>query len=149
LVRFLGAGLEVTADAAAGTFVARTSSLASTVTPARYFVEARLPDGDAATGDPLLAQLVRAGRGLTVGPAGATRLRVEPLTFRVASPKGAEPACLAMGAFASDGALGSLSRPGANAAFFRQNDRAARWILQRLGALTDASEGRSPLCSRP
>jgi hypothetical protein len=141
VVRFLGAGLDVRADDATGAFAARTASLAGAVIHARRFVEARLPDGDVVTGDAVLGQLVRDGRGLPIGPAGSTRLLVEPGTYRIRVPGGTEPRRLAMGAFASGGALGSLCRPGTNGAFFRDNDRVARWILHQAGCPVHEPDG--------
>jgi uncharacterized NAD(P)/FAD-binding protein YdhS len=132
VVRFLGGGLTVAPDDERRAFLAH-GSLAAPVA-ARYLVEARLPAHDLATGDPLLAGLVRAGDAVSTGPVGGTRLRVDGADYGILRPDGgSDPDRLALGAFASGGALGSFSRPGANAAFFRQNDATARRILSRLG----------------
>ncbi|HEX3649113.1 MAG TPA: adenylate cyclase, partial [Pseudonocardiaceae bacterium] len=121
VVRFLGANLRISCDA--GCFVATTDSLPSPVT-ARHLIEARLPEPDIRSGtDPLLAGL----------GARQDRLPVAQGTFQVLDERGMpHPRRLAMGAFASGGALGSFARPGRDAAFFRQNDAAARWLLEQL-----------------
>lgn len=127
VVRFLGAGLAVGHDERAGRFAARSDTLARPVL-ARYFVEARLPDTDIRAGSPLLAGLA----GLT---GSGRRLAVDPVTFQVLDRDGTPvPGLLALGAFASGGALGSFSRPGRDAALFRQNDAVARWILRECAA---------------
>jgi hypothetical protein len=92
--------------------------------PARHLVQAWLPGSDISSGaDPLLAGLGGAGR----------RLPVDPVTFQVLDEQGRpHPRRLAMGGFATGGALGSFSRPCRDAAFFRQNDAAARRILGQL-----------------
>ncbi len=132
VVRFLGGDLTVTPDAGRGLFVARSAHAAPV--EAALFVEARLPDADVASGDPLLARLVHDGHAATVGPDGARRLLVDGASYGIVAPGGrADRSRLAMGAFASGGALGSFSHPRTNAAFFRQNDATARWILDRLG----------------
>ena len=120
IVRFLGANPRISGDERARCFVATTDSLATPVT-ARHLIEARLPDPDIRSGaDPLLAGL----------GARQDRLPVAQATFQVLDERGVpHPRRLAMGAFASGGALGSFARPGRNAAFFRQNDAAARWLL--------------------
>jgi hypothetical protein len=134
VVRFLGAGLQLDADGDA--FVAASHTLGPAVVRTRYVVEARLPEGDVLSGDPLLGSLVRRGAGVPLGPAGGVRLQVDPDTYQICTPDGVHPARIALGTFASGGALGSLSRPGTDAPFFRQNHRTARWILTKLGALS-------------
>lgn len=141
LVRFLGAGLTVVPDPVAGMFVADTTSLGPGQAHARSFVEARLPISDASTGDPLLSGLIRDGRGVPVGPPGRTRLLVDE-TYRIQSPDaGPESSRLAMGGFATGGAIASLSIPGTNAPFFHQNDQAARAILRAFGHAVPAGVG--------
>jgi hypothetical protein len=121
VVNFLGASLAVGHDREHGLFIATSGTLATPVF-ARHFVEARLPDPDIRSGaDPLLAGLGADGR----------RLRSDPVTFQVLDASGQPvPRLLAMGPFASGGALGSLSRPCRDAIFFRQNDAVARWLLR-------------------
>lgn len=121
VVNFLGAGLAVGHDHEAGRFVATSDTLASPVL-ARHFVEAWLPDADVNSGqDPLLAGLGGTSR----------RLAVDEVTFHVLDADGQPvPRLLAMGAFATGGALGSFSRPGRDSAFFRQNDAVAHWVLR-------------------
>jgi hypothetical protein len=121
VVRFLGAGLTVGHDQERCLFSASSHSLAAPVF-APHLVEARLPDTDVRSGaDALLAGL---------GPT-SRRLRADPATFQVLDGSGQPiPRLLAMGAFSSGGALGSLSRPCRDAVFFRQNDAVTRWLLQ-------------------
>ena len=121
VVRFLGANLRI--GHAGEAFIATTDSLAAPVA-AHHLIEARLPDPDIRSGaDPLLAGL----------GAWRDRLPVAQSTFQVLDERGVpHPKRLAMGAFASGGALGSFARPGRDAAFFRQNDAAARWLLDQL-----------------
>jgi hypothetical protein len=122
LVNFLGAGLAVGHERERGLFVATSATLTTPVF-ARHFVEARLPDTDLRSGGiPLLAGL---------GGQQERRLRSDPVTFQVLDASGQPvPRLLAMGAFATGGALGSLSRPCRDASFFRQNDAVAHWLLR-------------------
>jgi hypothetical protein len=126
VVNFLGANLVVAHGHAEGQFVASSDTLAVSV-PARHFVEARLPDTDINSGqDALLAGLGRSSRLLPADKA----------TFQVLDDRGQPiPRLLALGAFSTAGALGSFSRPGRDAGFFRQNDAVARWILQSSARL--------------
>jgi hypothetical protein len=92
---------------------------------------------DVTRGDPMLADLVRRGEGTAVGPAGTGRIGIDADTYGIRLPTGdPDPTLLAMGAFASGGAIGLFSRPGTNASFFRQNDRVVRWIINRLSAVS-------------
>ena len=141
VVRFLGAGLEVSTEgdgASSGRFVARTRSLPGQQLGARYLVEARLPQDDVrAEGAELLADLVRSGGGRAeVGAGGAARLAVDQESFAVLGRDGQLVARrYALGAFATGGALGALSRPCTDAAFFRQNDDLARRILGEIAGI--------------
>jgi hypothetical protein len=120
VVRFLGAGLRVECDRASGVYTAVSDSLRTGIA-ARHLVEARLPGTDIRSGDdPLLAGL------------GATQpvLEVDPLTYQVLDSAGSPVrGLLAMGAFASGGAIGALSRPCRDEPFFRENDKVARRVL--------------------
>jgi len=129
VVRFLGRLPAVTVDG--GMFVAHSATLRYPVT-ARFLVDARLPDDDVRCGDPLLAGLVRDGAAIRGG-----RLAVDPDTFQVLDTFGRpHPERLALGAFATAGRLGSFARPRSDAAFFRQNDAVARWLLHHVSAST-------------
>jgi hypothetical protein len=120
VVRFLGAGLRVECDHASGVYIGVSDSLRTGIA-ARHLVEARLPGTDIRSGDdPLLAGL------------GATQpvLEVDPLTYQVLDSAGSPVrGLLAMGAFASGGAIGALSRPCRDEPFFRENDKVARRVL--------------------
>lgn len=128
LVRFLGAGLSVTSDSARDGYVAVSASHPWTITT-RHFVRAWLPATDART-DPLLADLISTEGAVT----DAARIRVDGATYQLLNASGgSDPDRIALGAFASGGALGSLPRPGTDDPFFRQNAAAARWIIARYG----------------
>lgn len=136
IIRFLGAGLTLSTEGAgnSGRFVARTRSLPGKVS-ARFLVEARLPQDDVrAEGAELLAGLVRSGGGRAdVGPGGTARLAVDDASYAVLDQAGrAIPRRYALGAFATGGALGALSKPYTDAPFFRQNDDLARRILTEI-----------------
>ena len=135
VIRYLGAGLTVSTegDGASGRFVARTHSLPGTVS-ARYLVEARLPQDDVrAEGAELLAGLIRGGAGQVRAGGGTVRLAVDEVSYAVVDQAGRiMPRRYALGAFASSGALGALSKPHTDAPFFRQNDDLARRILAEI-----------------
>jgi GNAT superfamily N-acetyltransferase len=160
IVSFLGADVEVTLRPAEGTraaaFVATSATVPGEVT-ARALVEARIPRVSlTGTTDPLLrtlqargavseATLWQADTGRAV-PTG--RLLVAPGSCQVVDVHGhAHPARHAFGAGTSAATAGAFSRPGTNAAYFRQNDRAARHVLVRLAALGPAP--RPQLTGRP
>ncbi|MEU1280275.1 FAD/NAD(P)-binding protein [Streptomyces sp. NPDC005805] len=98
----------------------------------RHLVDAWLPDSDLnedASG--LLPDLVRSGTAQTrTEPGRSAKLALCTRTFRIVSGDGRpDPRVFALGDFASGGALGALSRPGTNAAFFRQNDCVAAQLV--------------------
>lgn len=149
VVRFLGADVDVRVVAAGrggrAVFVADSSTVPGEVR-ATALVEARVPRPSVSgTADPLLAALFRRGEvceevlvdaaGTGAVPTG--RLLVTPDDGRLVDAAGRpHPARHAFGAGTSAATPGAFSRPGTNAAFFRQNDHAARAVLQRLAALS-------------
>ncbi|WP_435600400.1 FAD/NAD(P)-binding protein [Streptomyces sp. C10-9-1] len=136
LVRFLGAGLRVRADASAHTFTATSDSL-PTERRATCFVEARLAAPDVLHGgDRLLRAMIVEGRATvrrSPGAENASRLVAGEGDYRVTEPSGRpHPRRYALGAFATGGSLGSFSVPGTNAPFFRQNDALGRRLIRQL-----------------
>ncbi|WP_053802475.1 FAD/NAD(P)-binding protein [Streptomyces rimosus] len=130
VVRFLGAGLTVTADAERGVFRARGSNAPGVLAEARALVEARLPEPTVAdTKDALL-------RGLYDDGAASTAtglLAVDPRDGRVLDRAGRpHPRRFALGPYTDARASGAFARPGTNAPAFRQNDATARALLRFL-----------------
>ncbi|MEV5596868.1 FAD/NAD(P)-binding protein [Streptomyces sp. NPDC052496] len=130
VVRFLGAGTTVTADAERGAFVARSESVPGLRVEARALVEARIPQPTVAcTKDALL-------RGLYEDGAAATRsglLAVTPGDGRVLDRSGQpHPRRFALGPHTDARASGAFARPRTNAPAFRQNDATARALLRFL-----------------
>jgi len=151
IVRFLGADVDVTlrpADGATPAAFVATGSSAPGEVVARALVEARVPRTTlTGTADPLLAALHARGaviEAVLTGPDGAPaiptgRVLVTPDACRVVDVHGvAHPARHALGSGTSTATAGAFSRPGTDAAFFRQNDEAARAVWQRLAALDTA-----------
>ncbi|MGW7020752.1 FAD/NAD(P)-binding protein [Streptomyces decoyicus] len=143
VVRFLGAGTTVTADARRGVFRTESASVPGESVEARALVEARLPaatvehtrdallralyaDGAATTPTGLLAVgpadgriLDRAGRPLVLGPARTGSGPHHPRLF-------------ALGPHTDARSGGAFARPRTNAPAFRQNDATARALLTFL-----------------
>ncbi|HEY6797295.1 MAG TPA: FAD/NAD(P)-binding protein [Kineosporiaceae bacterium] len=150
VVRFLGADVEVTLRPAMAAkpaaFVATSPTVPGEVR-ATALVEARVPGTTLhGTADPLLAALHARGAvseavitgadGTRTIPTG--RVRVEPDSCLVVDVHGAaHPARYAFGAGTSAATAGAFSRPGTDAAFFRQNDHAIRKVLRHLARLAD------------
>jgi len=158
IVRFLGADVDVALRPADGgtpaAFVATSPTVPGTVT-ASALVEARVPRTSlTGTADPLLAALHARGavsEAVLAGPDGEPalptgRVLVTSDACRVVDARGvAHPARHALGAGTSTATAGAFSRPGTDAAFFRQNDEAARAVWRRLAALdTSLSLGEVP-----
>jgi uncharacterized NAD(P)/FAD-binding protein YdhS len=147
VVQFLGAGLWVEADEAAGCF--RAGSASSTeVVEAPALIEARLPAidvGRARSG--LVSSLLRRGGiselvriDVTDGamiPTG--RLHVDEDLHVVDARGVAQERRFALGAPTSRPAAGTFARPRTNAPAFRQNDRLARRVLSLLAGDADAA----------
>ncbi len=145
VVRFLGADLEVTIRPAEGTdpavFVA-TSPTVPGSKRASALVEARAPRTTVSgTADPLLAAMYARGEVseeiLTDSTQAARiptgRLLVTPDGAQLVDAEGqAHPRRLAFGWGTSAATAGAFSRPGTDAAFFRQNDSAVRALLRDL-----------------
>ena len=134
VVRFLGAELEVRADAAAGKFRASSPSVPGDLV-SRYLVDAWLPEDSAhASENPALRDAVRVRAD---GASVAALLAVHPDDSRVIGPDG-EPhsARFAIGPFTSAPNVGAFARPLTDAMSFRENDRVARAVLRLLDELT-------------
>lgn len=130
VVRFLGAGLTVTADPERGVFQARGSSAPGVLAETRALVEARLPEPTVAgTKDALLRGLYDDGAAST----GTGLLAVDPRDGRVLDRTGRpHPRRFALGPYTDARATGAFARPGTNAPAFRQNDATARALLRFL-----------------
>ncbi|QEV17307.1 FAD/NAD(P)-binding protein [Streptomyces alboniger] len=130
VVRFLGADVQVTAEA--GVFRAHSPTLPGQVTEARALVEARLPQPTLArTRDPLLSALHAEGAASTE----TGLLAVDPADGRVLDRTGvAHPRRFALGPHTNARGAGAFTRPRTNSPTFRQNDATARAVLDFLGA---------------
>ncbi|MGV4924618.1 FAD/NAD(P)-binding protein [Streptomyces sp. BHT-5-2] len=130
MVRFLGAGLTVTADEARGVFRARSTSLPGPGTTARALVEARLPEPSVArTTDRLLRALHADGARATAGGL----LAVDPADGRILDRAGRpHPRRFALGPHTDARSSGAFVRPRTNAPALRQNDASARALLTLL-----------------
>ncbi|KUL33856.1 adenylate cyclase [Streptomyces sp. NRRL F-4489] len=130
VVRFLGAGLTVTADEERGVFRAESTSVPGAVTEARALVEARLPEPTVArTRDRLLRALSADGARTTAGGL----LAVDPADGRILDRAGRpHPRRFALGPHTDARGSGAFTRPRTNAPAFRQNDATARALLTFL-----------------
>ncbi|MFE3772251.1 FAD/NAD(P)-binding protein [Streptomyces sp. NPDC057579] len=130
VVRFLGAGLTVTADEARGVFRAGSAGLPGEWTEARALVEARLPEPTVLrTRDRLLAALHADGARATDGGL----LAVDPADGRILDRAGRpHPRRFALGPYTDARGSGAFTRPRTNAPAFRQNDATARALLTFL-----------------
>jgi uncharacterized NAD(P)/FAD-binding protein YdhS len=148
IVRFIGADMTVSAEPTTGRWRAASGSSPSTV-ETDALVDARLPTPSvSASRDPLVAALHRRGEAgeevlddvdgfswrsgyLTVEPAGAHLLDTRGL---------AHPRRFAVGTNTSSGRGGAFARPRTNALAFRQNDAAARGVLEIVASLDAGAE---------
>lgn len=144
LLQFLGPGLSVAADEAAGEFVATSPQSAVTVR-AKAFIEARLPAPSVAeSGNPLLRSLHAAGLGteqhlLTADGAHSTgRLLVSSAHQLVGRGGYPQSRLFGVGPGTSGWGAGAFARPGTNAAPFRENDALARRVLTVLAELSSS-----------
>ncbi|MCK7623204.1 FAD/NAD(P)-binding protein [Streptomyces sp. RS10V-4] len=130
VVRFLGAGLTVTADEERGVFRAGSASVPGAWTEARALVEARLPEPTVVrTRDRLLRALYADGARATAGGL----LAVDPADGRILDRAGRpHPRRFALGPHTDARGSGAFTRPRTNAPAFRQNDATARALLSFL-----------------
>ncbi|MCB5164144.1 FAD/NAD(P)-binding protein [Streptomyces bambusae] len=145
IVRFVGAGMRIGTDEAAGTFTATGTSVPGHTVHATALVEAYQPGFSVARArDPLVAGLWRAGavaaetapEGRGAGRAGAADsglLRVSPRRHLVdPSLGGPHPRRIALGAPTQIRGVIALARPGTDAPVLRENDTVARTVLRTL-----------------
>lgn len=150
VIEFLGGDLRVVADETDGVFIA-TGSNAPYEIRASALVDARLPESSAATSDnAALRSLIDEGIGTEdriegIQVSGSTgRLRVDATDTRVIRPDGsAHTSRFAIGPYTTSPFAGAFSRPRTNAIAFRENDRTARAILDRLAEIRDARRAAS------
>jgi len=144
IVQFLGAGIWVEADEEEGIFRAGSATTPVTVT-ASALVDARLPATAISRSDnELLRSLVTSGAGLeevvTDGAFSAStgRLSVRQLDTRILGAGGEHSSRqYAIGPYTNSPFVGAFSRPRTNAISFRENDKVARAILNRLTELAE------------
>jgi len=159
IVRFLGPDLEVTiaTDSSGASFVASSPSRPG-ATKAATLIDAWLPPSDAATSDSAALRELVSVHGTVLRVVDAE----QPLTIgrvvvdadgRVLRPDGqAHDALFAIGPFTSHPEGGAFTRPRSDALAFRQTDRVAGAILERLigsrGGRPRAAEPEIPELSR-
>ncbi len=156
VLRFLGPGLQVTADEETGRFVARAGgadpsgagvsgagpvpdSGAGVSVAATAYIEARLPAPSVErSANPLLRQLHRSGIGaaqqlLSANGLHSTGRLLVSDRLELVNPVGErQPRLFGVGPGTSGWGSGAFARPGTNAAPFRENDALARRILAIL-----------------
>lgn len=137
VLRFLGPGLQVTAEEESGRFVARSGS--GTAVAAAAFIEARLPAPSVdRSANPLLRQLHDSGTGtaqqlLSADGLHSTGRLLVSKHHELVNPVGElQPRLFGVGPGTSGWGAGAFARPGTNAAPFRENDALARRILAVL-----------------
>jgi hypothetical protein len=151
LLRFLGPGLEVTADESTGEFVAGSPQSGFSVR-AKAFIEARLPATSVARSlNPVLASLHSSGLGseqqlLTADGIHSTgKLLVSDRHELVDGQGRAGGRLFGVGPGTSGWGAGAFARPNTNAAPFRENDALARTVLRVAAELvpTQPASGHS------
>jgi hypothetical protein len=145
LLRFLGPGLEITADESTGEFVAGSPQAGFSVR-ASAFIEARLPETSVARSlNPLLASLHTSGLGteqqlLTADGIHSTgKLLVSDRHELLDGHGRAGSRIFGVGSGTSGWGAGAFARPRTNAAPFRENDALARTVLGAAAELVAAS----------
>jgi len=133
VVQFLGAELEVRADADTGLFCASSPSAPGELASS-YLVDAWLPEEAAHVSEnPALRDAVRGRAG---EESVAALLAVHPEDSRLVGPDGEpHPARFAIGPFTTAPNSGAFARPLTDAMSFRENDRVARAVLRLLDEL--------------
>ncbi|MGW9026795.1 FAD/NAD(P)-binding protein [Streptomyces sp. NPDC055722] len=132
VLRFLGAGMTVTAED--GVFRAASATVPGVSVEARALVEARLPHPTVErTGDRLLRELHAEGAAATAEGL----LAVDPADGRVLDRSGRpHPRRFALGPHTDGRGSGAFTRPRTGGPAFRQNDAAARSVLDFLRRLS-------------
>jgi hypothetical protein len=142
LLKFLGPGLTVAADATTGVFVA-SSPQSGVAGRATAFIEARLPAATVSRSlNPLLRAVHCAGLGseqqlLTADGIHSTgKLLVSGRHQLVDARGNVQGRIFGIGPGTSGWGAGAFARPGTNAAPFRENDALARHVLELVAELT-------------
>ncbi|NYI04341.1 FAD/NAD(P)-binding protein [Allostreptomyces psammosilenae] len=154
VVCFLGPEVRITGDGRLGVFQATAAGVPGAVR-ARWLVEARLPEPDAArTSDPLLRALrhrgelreqvieaesgpERAGAPSRRGPSPTGRLLTDSAQRLLRADGTVQPGRYAIGHWVAGGAWsGGFPRPGVGVGFAAQNDALARTVLAEAAART-------------
>ena len=146
VLRFIGADISVTTDAASGRFVARSSSHPDSIV-GNAFVDARIASPSVSrTTDVLLRRLYERGEVVEEvvsdgdgWSANSGKVVVTGNDLRIVRNDGtAHPRRHGVGVFTNRPAAGTFARPRTNAASFRQNDTIARSILRTLANVRTA-----------
>ncbi|UEL28405.1 FAD/NAD(P)-binding protein [Pseudarthrobacter sp. L1SW] len=153
LLNFLGPGLGISTDEAAGTFLASSPQSPVTVT-AKAFIEARLPATSVARSlNPFLESLHRNGLGteqrlLTADGIHSTGKLLVTSRHQLVDAQGQpRTSVFGIGPGTSGWGAAAFARPGTNAAPFRENDALARTILsvaRGLAAEASATPSAEP-----
>ncbi|MFF2008662.1 FAD/NAD(P)-binding protein [Streptomyces sp. NPDC058195] len=130
IVRFLGAGMTVSAEERRGLFLAGSTTVTGPRTAARTLIEARLPDPALQrTRSPLLQELYADGAAVTA----TGLLAVDPGTGHVLGRDGRpHPRRFALGPYTSARTGAVFTRPRTGGPAFRRNDATARAALTFL-----------------
>lgn len=140
VVEFAGAEVRVQADEGQGRFVVSSPSVDGHIA-VDALIDAWLPPAHADRTDN------SALRDLAVSRAGSFRhgmLRVDPSDARVLDATGRpRPRRWAIGPFTDAPFAGAFSRPNTNALSFRENDRVAQSVMQRIDRAAGGSSERS------
>jgi hypothetical protein len=148
LLEFLGPGLTVAADEAAGDFVA-SSPQSGVAVRATAFIEARLPAATVTRSlNPLLRAVHCAGLGseqqlLTADGIHSTGKLLVSGRHQLVDARGhVQDRIFGIGPGTSGWGAGAFARPRTNAAPFRENDALARHVLELVAGL--AATGTNP-----
>ncbi|KQR51339.1 hypothetical protein ASF88_19450 [Leifsonia sp. Leaf336] len=134
IIEFAGANISVEPDERQGRFLVSSTSIDGNVT-VDALIDAWLPAAHADRTDN------SALRDLIVSGSGSFRqgmLRVDPTDSRIIDPAGRpHPRRWAIGPFTDAPFAGAFSRPNTNALSFRENDRTAHAVMQRIEHAAD------------
>ncbi|MFD9126196.1 FAD/NAD(P)-binding protein [Kitasatospora sp. NPDC059571] len=153
VVHFLGADTTIARDERDGTFTASSPTVPGRTVRATALIEAYLPRHSLdRTADPVLRELLRTGRIREEAPAGGDGAYRSGLVEVAADGRLLDPGLdgaphprrLALGPHTNARSYAAFARPRTDAPAFRQNDAAARALLQALaGDVGPAQAGPS------
>jgi hypothetical protein len=150
LLKFLGPGLTVAADATTGVFVA-SSPQSGVAVRATAFIEARLPAATVTRSlNPVLRAVHCAGLGseqqlLTADGIHSTGKLLVSGRHQLVDVQGhVQGRLFGIGPGTSGWGAGAFARPGTNAAPFRENDALARHVLELVAGLAPTGTNPAP-----